>query len=99
ADSATAGVRLEVLNGNGAVGIGAEVAARLVPLGHTVVITRNADGFGYAETVVRLHGSSDELLAIGAQIVKTLGVGRVEISTVQSSTVDVTIVVGADFQG
>ncbi|MFT4745808.1 MAG: hypothetical protein ACI9AD_001664, partial [Nitriliruptoraceae bacterium] len=40
-----------------------------------------------------------ELLAIGAQIVKTLGVGRVEISTVQSSTVDVTIVVGADFQG
>jgi anionic cell wall polymer biosynthesis LytR-Cps2A-Psr (LCP) family protein len=99
ADSATAGVRLEVLNGNGAVGIGAEVAARLVPLGHTVVITRNADGFGYSETVVRLHGSSDELLAIGAQIVKTLGVGRVEISTVQSSTVDVTIVVGADFQG
>jgi anionic cell wall polymer biosynthesis LytR-Cps2A-Psr (LCP) family protein len=99
ADSATAGVRLEVLNGNGAVGIGAEVAARLVPLGHTVVITRNADGFGYAETIVRLHGSSDELLAIGARIVNTLGVGRVEISTVQSSTVDVTIVVGSDFQG
>ncbi len=63
------------------------------------MITRNADHFNHAETIVLLHGSSDELLAIGAQIVETLGTGRVEISTIQSSTVDVTIVVGADFRG
>ena len=93
------GLRLEILNGNGRAGIGADVASLLVPLGHTVAITRNAEDFDNATTRVLLYGDDDELLAAAQEIVDALGVGRIEISDVASSVVDITVLVGADFRG
>lgn len=92
------GLRLEILNGNGRAGIGADVASLLVPLGHTVAITRNAEDFDNPTTRVLLYGDDDELLAAAQEIVDTLGVGRIEISDVASSVVDITVLVGADFR-
>lgn len=91
-------LRLEILNGNGRAGIGADVASLLVPLGHTVALTRNAEDFDNPTTRVLLYGDDDELLAAAQEIVDTLGVGRIEISDVSSSVVDITVLVGADFQ-
>lgn len=93
------GLRLEILNGNGRAGIGADVATLLVPLGHTVAITRNAEAFDHPTTRVLLHGDDDEVVAAAQQIVETLGVGRIEVSEVPSSIVDITVLVGADFRG
>lgn len=95
--SAGAGVRLEVLNGNGRVGVGAEVAALLVPLGYVIPITGNADSFDVAETVVTVREDDPALLAAAREVVATLGVGRVAISGLPSTTVDITLVVGADW--
>jgi hypothetical protein len=92
------GLRLEILNGNGRAGIGADVASLLVPLGHTVAITRNAEDFDNATTRVLLYGDDDELLRAAQEIVDALGVGRIEISDVSSSVVDITVLVGADFR-
>lgn len=90
-------VRLEVLNGIGRVGVGAEVAERLVPLGHTIVITGNAESFDQDTTLVTVRDDDDELLAAAREIVDVLGVGRVAVSSIPSTTVDITIVVGADY--
>ncbi len=92
------GLRLEILNGNGRAGIGADVASLLVPLGHTVAITRNAEDFDNPTTRVLLYGDDDELLTAAQEIVDALGVGRIEISDVSSSVVDITVLVGADFR-
>lgn len=96
--SAADGVELEILNGNGRAGIGADVAALLVPLGHTVAITRNAEDFDHPTTRVLLHRDDDELVAAAQEIVDELGVGRIELSDVPSSIVDITVLVGADFR-
>ena len=98
-DAVADGVRLEVLNGNGRVGVGAEVAELLVPLGHQIVITGNAENFDQRETLVTVRSDDQELLAAAQEIVNTLGVGRVTISSIPSTTVDITIVVGADWTG
>jgi anionic cell wall polymer biosynthesis LytR-Cps2A-Psr (LCP) family protein len=95
---ASDGLRLEILNGNGAAGIGADVAALLVPLGHTVAITRNAENFDHPTTRVLLNRDDDDLVAAGQEIIDTLGVGRIEVSQVSSSIVDITVLVGADFR-
>lgn len=99
APDAGARVRLEVLNGNGRVGVGAEVAELLVPLGHQIVITRNADSFDQEETLVTVREDDPAVLAAAREIVETLGVGRVSVSGIPSTTVDISIVVGADWQG
>lgn len=93
------GVQLEILNGNGQAGIGAEVASLLVPLGHTVAMTRNAENFDHPTTRVLIYGDDDELVAAAQEIVDALGVGRIEVSEVPSSIVDITVLVGADFRG
>lgn len=98
-DAQGEGLRIEILNGNGRAGIGADVATLLVPLGHTVAITRNAEAFDHPTTRVLIHGDDDEVVAAAQEIVDTLGVGRIEVSEVPSSIVDITVLVGADFRG
>lgn len=98
ADVASEGLQLEILNGNGRAGIGADVASLLVPLGHTVAITRNAEDFDHPTTRVLIYGDDEELVTAAQEIVDTLGVGRIEVSDVPSSIVDITVLVGADFR-
>ena len=88
-------VPVVVLNGNGDPGVGASVAALLVPLGFRIVVSENADNFGHTSTEVIADG--EEHVAEAQQIATTLGVGAVEISRVPSGIGDITIVIGRDF--
>jgi LytR cell envelope-related transcriptional attenuator len=86
-----------VQNGAGAPGLGQDVAAALLPLGFRVVLSQNAEPFGYERT--RVVANSDGAIADARRIQKALGVGRVRVSQVPSGIGDITIVVGEDFTG
>jgi LytR cell envelope-related transcriptional attenuator len=86
-----------VQNGSGAPGLGQEVAAVLLPLGFRVVLSQNANEFGYERT--RVIANSDGALADARRIRRALGVGRVGVSQVPSGLGDITIIVGEDFTG
>jgi hypothetical protein len=86
-----------VQNGAGAPGLGQDVAAALLPLGFRVVLSQNADLFGYERT--RVVANSDGAIADARRIQKALGVGRVRVSQVPSGIGDITIIVGEDFTG
>jgi hypothetical protein len=86
-----------VENGVGSPGLGQEVAAVLLPLGFRVVLSQNADLFGYERT--RVVANSDQAIADARRIKKALGVGRVRVSQVPSGIGDITIIVGEDFAG
>jgi hypothetical protein len=86
-----------VQNGAGAPGLGQDVAAVLVPLGFRVVLSQNADLFGYERT--RVVANSDGAVADARRVQKALGVGRVRVSQVPSGIGDITIIVGEDFTG
>jgi LytR cell envelope-related transcriptional attenuator len=86
-----------VQNGAGAPGLGQEVAAVLLPLGFRVVLSQNADLFGYERTRVVANGSG--AIADARRIREALGVGRVGVSQVPSGIGDITIIVGEDFTG
>jgi hypothetical protein len=86
-----------VENGVGLPGLGEDVAAMLVPEGFRVVVSQNAEPFGYARTKVVANGA--RALADARRIREVLGVGRVGVSRVPSGIGDITIIVGEDFTG
>ena len=86
-----------VQNGAGTPGLGEGVAAAVLPLGFRVVLSQNADVFGYERT--RIIANSEEALADARRIRRALGVGRVGVSQVPSGLGDITIIVGEDFTG
>jgi anionic cell wall polymer biosynthesis LytR-Cps2A-Psr (LCP) family protein len=91
------GLRLEIRNGNGVPGSGARVTEVVVPLGHQVVLTGNADRFDVEETRVIVYDDDQEVVRAAQGIVDALGVGRVELSEVPQGISDATILVGRDF--
>jgi hypothetical protein len=86
-----------VQNGAGTPGLGEQIAAAVLPLGFRVVLSQNADVFGYERT--RIIANSDDALADARRIRRALGVGRVGVSQVPSGLGDITIIVGEDFTG
>ncbi len=86
-----------VQNGAGAPGLGQDVAAVLLPLGFRVVLSQNADLFGYERT--RVVANNNGAIADAHRIREALGVGRVGVSQVPSGIGDITIIVGEDFTG
>jgi hypothetical protein len=86
-----------VQNGVGAPGLGQEVAEALLPLGFRVVLSQNADVFGYERTRVIANGNA--AVPDARRIRDALGVGRVGVSQVPSGIGDITIIVGEDFTG
>lgn len=84
-----------VENGVGAPGLGEDVAAMLLPEGFRVVVSQNAEPFGYERTKVVANGSA--ALDDAQRIREALGVGRVGVSRVPSGIGDITIIVGEDF--
>jgi hypothetical protein len=86
-----------VQNGVGVAGLGEAVAAELLPLGFRVVLSQNAEPFGYERTRVVANG--DAAVADARRIREALGVGRVGVSQVPSGIGDITIIVGEDFTG
>jgi hypothetical protein len=86
-----------VENGVGKPGLGQDVAALLLPAGYRIVVSQNAEPFGYERTKVVANGKG--ALADARRIREALGVGRVGVSQVPSGVGDITIIVGEDFTG
>jgi hypothetical protein len=84
-----------VENGVGAPGLGEDVAAMLLPEGFRVVVSQNAEPFGYERTKVVANGAA--AVADAERIRRALGVGRVGVSRVPSGIGDITVIVGEDF--
>jgi hypothetical protein len=88
-------VRLVVLNGIGAPGIGEEVGRRLVPEGFQVVASENLQEFGVEETSI--VATSNYYLDAARRARSLLGVGKVYLGTQPTSVADVFVIVGKDF--
>ena len=87
-------VAVLVQNGVGDPGLGAEVAARIVPRGFRVVLSGSADTFDQRRTQVVAGG--DAHVADARRAVRALGVGVVAVTDVPSGVADITIVIRKD---
>lgn len=87
--------RTEIRNGTGGVGVTVRAAEVVVPLGAEVVLTGNVRGFGVAQTTVQYHRS--EARAAAAEVAAALGGVPVGRADPELGSIDITIVVGADF--
>lgn len=88
-------VVVEVLNGNGGVGVTQPVARRLVEAGYHVIRTDNADRDDYGETQIIAQGREYQQAALAAR--QLLGLGEVVLELRQPSGIfDLTIIVGND---
>jgi hypothetical protein len=88
--------RVEVLNGVGGVGVTQSVAALVVPAGGEVTLTGNVPGFGVEATRVVYYRK--DAAAAAKRLAEALGAGAVARATNAIDVVDVTIIVGKDFQ-
>ena len=88
-------VSILVLNGCGAEGIGFRTAKHLRGLGFDVVDFRNADGFGYEETIV-VDRSGD--MGSAVSVARHLRTSNV-IQQLQTTPLeDVVVIVGRDYE-
>lgn len=88
-------VVVEVLNGNGGVGVTQPVARRLVEAGYHVIRTDNADRDDYGVTQIIAQGRDRQQYAVAAR--ELLGLGEVVLELRQPSGIfDLTIIVGND---
>ena len=90
-------IRVQVLNGTGTIGSTRNVTARLVPAGAHVVLSGNADSFAYAQTQIVFYDRSQQQAA--QRVRQALGTGRLVLSRQPLDVVDVTVVIGRDFNG
>ena len=88
-------VRVQVLNGTGALGVALKAAQRLVPAGAQVALSGNADSFAYAQTQIVFYDRSRQHEA--TQVRQALGTGKLVFSRQPLDVVDVTVVIGKDF--
>lgn len=87
--------RVEVLNGNGRIGVTRVVAEAVVRRGFRVVRTDNADRFDYATTLVVAQG--EEAQEAAREVAGILGVPVVYLEEAAPSlVVEVSIIVGQD---
>lgn len=89
--------KAQVLNGTGGVEVTARAAEKLVPRGIQVSLTGNAPRFDYRTTQVVFYDEAERALAEKAR--DALGVGRLVLSRRPLGVVDLTIIIGSDFQG
>jgi len=95
--SAETDARLVVLNGNGSLGVGEQVARLLVPAGFELVSSLNAPTFDEEETKIV---AADEGFLDEAELARELlGVGQVVLGEQPTGVADVTVLVGQDFGG
>ena len=89
--------RVEVLNGTQRVQVTPPIAAELVRAGYRVVRTDNADRTDY--DVTRIVGHTEENQSVALSVFDVLGFGEVRLEVRQpSGIVDITVIVGDDFQ-
>jgi hypothetical protein len=88
-------LRVEVLNGTGAIALTQAVARRIVPAGDEITLTGNVPGFGVRHTQVVYYRAAD--LPAARRLAAALGVGSVALGNVPLDVVDLTVIVGKDF--
>ncbi|UCG40041.1 MAG: LytR C-terminal domain-containing protein, partial [Acidimicrobiia bacterium] len=89
--------RVEVLNGTQRVQVTPPIAAELVLAGYRVVRTDNADRTDYEATRIVGHTEANQSAALS--VFDVLGFGEVRLEVRQpSGIVDITVIVGDDFQ-
>jgi hypothetical protein len=88
-------LRIELLNGTGAIALTQAVARRVVPTGGEITLTGNVPGFGVKHTSVVYYRIPDR--AAARRLATALGVGSVALGNVPIDVVDLTVVIGADF--
>ena len=88
---------VQVLNGNGEPGVGAEVGEKLVRGGFRVVLSGNAPRLDYSKTLVITYDRTAAGLALAEEARDLLGVGQVQVAGQQQGIVDLTVVVGKDY--
>lgn len=84
-----------VLNGCGVEGVGQRAARHLREHGLDVVDFRNADSFGYSESMV-VDRTGD--LASAAGVARLIGTANVIQQIPETPLVDVVVIVGADYE-
>jgi hypothetical protein len=89
--------RVQVLNGNGAPGIGQAIARRLVGHGFKIILSGNAPRLDYPRTRIVTYDSSAAGLAAARRARALIGLGVVQVSAQPQGIVDLTVVVGKDF--
>ena len=87
--------RVQVLNGTGALELADAVRAKLGP-GYDVRLTGNAARFDYERTEIVFYEKDQE--AVANRLRQSLGVGTLVLSRRPLDVVDVTVIVGRDFQ-
>ncbi len=88
-------ISILVLNGCGAEGIGFRTAKHLRGLGYDVVDFRNADGFGYEETVVvDRSGDMGSALNVARQLRTAHVIQQLQTTPLE----DVVVIVGRDYE-
>jgi hypothetical protein len=90
-------VPVQVLNGNGAPGIGQAVGEELVGHGFEIVLSGNAHRLDQPRTLIIAHEESAEALERARRARELLGVGKVQVSARPQGIVTLTVVVGKDF--
>ncbi|MDQ3957376.1 MAG: LytR C-terminal domain-containing protein, partial [Actinomycetota bacterium] len=90
-------VRVQILNGNGAPGIGQDVAERLRGEDFRVILSGNARRLNYRETLVITYDDSSRGIDLAERTRDLIGVGEVQVAAQSQGIVDLTIVVGKDF--
>lgn len=90
-------VRVQILNGNGAPGVGQYVAERLGGEGFRVILSGNARRLNYRETLVITYDRSSKGVGLAERTRDLIGVGEVQVAAQSQGIVDLTIVVGKDF--
>jgi hypothetical protein len=90
-------VPVQVLNGNGAPGIGQAVGEELVGHGFEIVLSGNAHRLDQPRTLIIAHDESAEALETARRARELLGVGKVQVSARPQGIVTLTVVVGKDF--
>jgi hypothetical protein len=89
--------RVQVLNGNGAPGIGQAVGRMLVNGGFDVALSGNARNLDQRVTRIVTYDPTPEGVADAARVRELLGLGRIQVSGQTQGIVDLTVVVGRDF--
>ncbi len=84
-----------VLNGCGVEGVGLRTAKYLRTHGYDVVDFRNADHFGYEETIV-IDRTGD--LASARSLARLLRIGNVIQQVPETPLVDIKLIVGKDYE-
>jgi hypothetical protein len=88
-------LRARVLDGTGTEGTAAAAAQVIVPAGAEIAIVGNAESLDHETTVLRYYDPAERDQA--QRLLDALGGGRLELRETVTDNVDVTVIVGRDF--